>query len=58
MEWEKISANDISNTGLVPKICKELIKLNTQNITNTLKKWAENMNKHFSKEDYRWPIDI
>ena len=28
-EWEKIFANDISDKGLIFKICKELIKLNT-----------------------------
>ena len=28
-EWEKIFANDILDTGLVSKICKELTKLNT-----------------------------
>ena len=30
MEWEKIFANDIPDIGLVSKIYKELIKLNTQ----------------------------
>ena len=29
MEWEKIFANDISDKVLLPKIYKELIKLNT-----------------------------
>ena len=29
-EWEKIFANDLSDKGLVSKICNELIKLNTQ----------------------------
>ena len=47
MEWEKIFVNDIADKGLVTKIYKELTKPNTQNSNNPIKKWAEDMNRHF-----------
>ena len=50
-EWEKIFANDKSVKGFVSKMYKELIKLNTQNAINPVKKWEKDMNRHFSKED-------
>ena len=54
-EWEKIIANETTDKGLISKIYKQLIQLNTRNTNNPIKKWEKKRpNRHFSKTTYRW----
>ena len=51
LEWEKIIANETTDKGLISKMYKQLIYLNTRKTNSPIKKWAKDLNRHFSKDD-------
>jgi len=50
-EWEKIIANETTDKELISKIHKQHLQFNSRNINDPIKKWAQELNRHFSDNE-------
>ena len=50
-DWEKIIANEETDKELISKIYRQLLQLNSSQINDPIKKWAKELNRHFSKDN-------
>ena len=57
-ELGKIIANEATDKELVSKIYKQLLQLNSRKISDSIKKWPKELNRHFSREYIQMGISL
>ena len=50
-DWKKRFAKDTSDKGLLYRIYKECLKLNSKKTNDVIKKYIKDLNRHLSEED-------
>ena len=57
-EWEKIIANKATDKELISKTYKQHLQLNSRKINDPIKKWAKELNRHFSEADLNFMTEM